>query len=266
VSGYGLTLASGRYASAGQYGASFSPSADAGVSAWLRNTTTGDIASITDLLNTNPGSCTAGRQPNGAADGSMTFDADAILIPPIAANNGLVKLGIACWLELDNDTVSHYLLRYGPGTANDSAATDSLVVRITSAEAVDVRIYNDALGTSARTTATPGGVITTGPKFITIEIDLAAAEANKVVVTVDGTSQAMTPSDAVGTPGAFPAAMQGAPSDIIFGNRRSNLSTLPFIGRVGRNLFWTVTKMSGATTGLWTPTARANLRAFEPMT
>jgi hypothetical protein len=196
----------------------------------------------------------------------MTFDADAILIPPIAANNDLVKLALAFWIELDDLTVSHYLLRYGPGTANDSAATDSLVVRITSAEAIDVRIYNDALGTSARTTTTPVSVLSGSPKFVTIEIDLVADEANKVIVTVDGVSQSMTPSDAAGTPGAFPSAMQGAPGDIIFGNRRSNLSTLPLKARTGRDIWWkSGNKSATATTGLWSDEDRTNLMNYRPL-
>jgi hypothetical protein len=244
---------------------SFDPSTI--VDAWLQNDTlSGDISSVSDVLNSNPGLCTAGRRPVGEASGAMTFDADAILIPPIANNNDLVKLAVALWIELDDLTVSHYLLRYGPGTANDSAATDSLVGRITSAEAVDVRIYNDALGTSARTTTTPVSVLSGSPKFLTIEIDLLAAEADKVIVTIDTVSQAMTPSDAVGTPGTFPSAMQGAPSDIIFGNRRSNLSTLPFKGRIGRDIWWkSGNKSAAATTGLWSAEDRTNLMNYRPL-
>ncbi len=237
------------------------------LTAWYRNTIlSGEISSIVDLLNSNPGICTATRRPIGAADGSMIFDADAILIPPIGANNGLVKMAWGFWIEVDNDTVNHYLLRYGPGASNDSAATDSLVVRVTSAEAIDVRIYNDATGLLARSATTPAGAVATTPRYVTIEIDLAAAEADKVVVTVEGALQVMSPANAVGAPNAFPSAMQGAPSDIIVGNRRSNLSTLPFVGRLGMNLHHASgIKIAGATTGIWTPTVRANLRALEPM-
>ncbi len=244
----------------------FAPSSIDVVGAWYQNTTTGAISSVTDQLNVNPATqVTAARQPTGAADGSMTFLDDCLLIPPIAGNNALITWGMGTWIELDNLTVQHYLLRMGNGTVNDPAATESLKIAIGATELVDVTIFNNALGTSARRAITAASQISGSPKFLTIEIDLGATELNKVVVTLDEVVIAVTHSDLIGTPGAFPAAMQGAPSAIMLGNRRSNLSTLPFIGRLGKNFYFFDGKMAGATQGLLTATARARLRAYQPM-
>jgi hypothetical protein len=244
---------------------SFDPSTI--VDAWLQNDTfSGDISSISDVLNTNPGLCTVGRRPVGEAGGAMTFDADAILIPPIAANNDLVKLAFAFWIELDDLTVQHYLLRYGPGGSNDPAATDSLLFRVGSDESLNIRIYNDATGTSAWAASTAINIMSGSPKFVTGEVDLVAAEADKVVITVNTVELSLSTAAAVGAPTSFPSSMQGAPSDIVFGNRRSNLSTLPFKGRIGRDIWWkSSSKSASAVRGLWSAEDRTNLMNYRPL-
>lgn len=252
-------------AGAGAGDVAYNPVRD-GISAWLRNDTEGDIVSVDDVINAITATTVAGRRPTGETDLSMTFDADALLLPAVAGNNGLVKLGLAFWLELDDLTVQHYLFRYGPGTVNDPAAGDSLLIRANSAEAIDVRIYNDGTGTLARSATTASGVVGVAKVFVTVEIDLAAAEADKVVTTIDLVDMPLIHGNAVGTPGAFPASMQGAPGDIIIGNRRSNLSTLPLKGRYSRGIFWTVTKSAGAVRGLWSAEQRANIMGVEPPT
>jgi hypothetical protein len=250
--------------------ASFSASGVTGgaIQSHYRNTTVGAISSVSDVLGVGAAAAqpTGARQPTGNADSSMTFDADCLLIPRSTANNGLVKIVWAFWLELDNLTVQHYLVRLGPGASNDGAATDSMSIRVNTAEQLIVRIYNDATGALARETATPINTLTGGPQFFTVETDLAAAEADKVVITAELTELVTTPVDILGTPGAFPTVMQGAPEDIMFGNRRSNLSTLPFIGRASRGIYCgSGVKQAGAVRGLLSAAGRAALRANEPL-
>jgi hypothetical protein len=205
------------------------------------------------------------RQPNGEADGSMTFDTDCLLIPRSTANNGLVKWIFALWLELDNLTVQHYLLRLGPGASNDPAATDSLIITVGSDESLRVVIYNDATGLVSRRALTATGIVTAAQQFYTFEVDLAAAELDKVVITAELAELALTHEAFTGGAAAFPAAMQGAPADLMLGNRRSNLSTLPTIGRMSRGFYFgSGVKQAGAVRGLLSAGGRAALRANEP--
>jgi hypothetical protein len=232
---------------------------------WLRNGTTGAISTIADRHGgTAAAQPTGVRQPNGAADGSMTFDTDCLLLP--AACFHTTKFALGLWLEADNLTVQHYLFRVGPGASNDPAATESMVITIASDESLRLAIYNDATGLVARRAATAINVVTATPKFFTFEVDTLAAEADKVVITADLTELALTPADQAGTPGAFPAAMQAAPGDIMLGNRRSNLSTLPFIGRAGRDVFISAgVKYSEAVRGIWSATDRIGFKNSAPL-
>lgn len=245
----------------------FSPADVTEIGAWYENSTTGAIASVTDNINVNPATQPTGlRQPTGDASMNMSFVDDCLLISPIAANNQLVTWGYAGWLELDNLTVQHMLFRSGPGALNDPAATDSHLIRVSSAEALVFRAYNDATGTLAREGTTAVSALSGSPKFITVEINLGAiGDAAKVTITIDGAVMSLTFADAVGAPGAMPSALQGAPSAMMLGNRRSNLSTLPLIGRIGRSFYILRAKMPAATEGLLTAAMRTRLRNFQPM-
>jgi hypothetical protein len=189
---------------------------------------------------------------------------DALAVPPHAGNNGLIQWGFACHIALDDTTVQHRILRVGPGTANDPVATDSHAINIGTTEAISFTAYTDALGTSSYRGVTGVGVISTTYVFLTVEIDLAAAtDAEKCVITIDASIQALTFGNQTGTPNAFPAALQGAPSDLALMNRRTNASSFPVIGRMGPNIYFLNAKMAGATQGLLTPAARALLADFE---
>lgn len=189
---------------------------------------------------------------------------DSIAVPPHAGNNGLIQWGFACHIALDDTAIQHRILRVGPGTANDPVATDSHAINIGVTQAISFTAYADALGTASYRGLTTTGVIGTEYIFLTVEVDLeAATNEDKCVITIDTAIQALTFGNQTGTPNAFPAALQGAPSDLALMNRRTNASSFPVIGRVGPNIFFLNSKMPGATQGLLTTEARALLADFE---
>jgi hypothetical protein len=235
------------------------------VTSWLLNTTaSATVTTVSDPLNpASPATTVAGRQPAADANGAMTFDTDALLIPAIAARKGTTRLGWGFWVELDNLTVQHYLLRYGPGTANDPVAGDSLMFRVNAVEQLSATIYTDGTGTATRVATSPVDVVGSGQTFVTLELDLeAATEADQLIITANLVELALTFS---GTAGAMPPSLQDVSADIIFGNRRSNLSTLPFIGRTAEGIYVTNVKSPNASRGVWSADERAALAGLNPL-
>lgn len=255
-------------------GPGFSPEQISSVSSWLNVTsatvTDSGVSSLPDLL--VPGSpatqpTDSFRPPRVAAgNGRLVMQGlnDTLAVPPHAGNNSLIQWGFACHIALDDTTVQHRILRVGPGTANDPVATDSHAINVGTTEAISFTAYTDALGTASYRATTGAGVIGTSYIFLTVEVDLGAAtDADRCVITIDTVIQGLTFGNQTGTPNAFPAALQGAPSELALMNRRTNASSFPVIGRMGPNIYFLNAKMPGATLGLLTPEARTALADFE---
>lgn len=241
------------------------------VTAWLRNTTlSGDITSVTDLLNTNPATqAQAGRYPQGNADGSMTFTDDALAWPIHASNNPLVTWGFAAWIQLtDLGAATKTLIEYGSPTAASFGAGDSHKLSILGTEALQLEVALDATGANRRTATSNASVITSGVHFVTCECRMnAATEAEQVVMTLDGAALSLTFAASAGTAAAMPVALQGAAATISIGNQRSTSgsSSNPMLGKKGRNIY-VIGSATAAATALLTPAALTALMNNEPLT
>lgn len=261
-----LSLASGRYPLAGQSGAEFSPNQLSAVSAWLRNSTVGDIPGVPDVINVaNPATqVVAGRQPVGAADGSMTFDGANVLVWPLVANQNknTTALGFALWFEPDAFTANQQLVCIHTGTGGASVSTMMIYAQSNNLR-VEVR-NNGLLGRRGSATA----VLSAGvPAFITGEFNGAmGAEATRHVLTVNGVVQ----------PLAF-TAISGGASDVVLNNPTGNIliggaanadvGSEPILinGRLSKNIWAMTSAMVGAAEGLLTSAARLALMGFEPL-
>lgn len=225
------------------------------VTSWLRNATlSGGVASMPDILNPSSPATqgTAGLQPTGQANGSMTLDGGDVLVVPFHANNnGTTAIGFAFWLNLTN-LASTRVPWSQTGAAGASAS----------------RGRSDFLATGAhdRTGGAAGGAgsnaaasITTGAAhFISIEYDGTAALAARHSLFVDNVLVATTVDN-------LPAALAAATGTWTIGAIDTS-GTSGLLGTLGRNFFVMNAKMPGATQGLLTSTAREALMRFEPLT
>lgn len=246
----------------------FSPASISAVSAWLRNTTTsGDISSVTDLLNNNPATqATAARRPAGLTDGSMEFveTVDNLVWSLIGANNGLDQTGYALWIEPDSVAVSGNIIVISVG-AGGASARKLLVRHVTSRIMVQVFDPN-APGANGRQGQSDLGVIAAGRQFLTFEYDSTyATEAERVIVTVGGSPIALTFTD-VGTPSGDITTLPSVTGNAIIANfQNTTAGSNPLTGRTSRNIFALGSRMSGATTGLLTTEGRSALMNFEAL-
>lgn len=230
------------------------------------------VSSLPDLLNVNPAvqGTDAKRPPRVASAGNGTLllqpNDDTLTLPAIAANNQLVTWGFATFLRLDDLITTKYLLRYGPTGAFDPAATDSLNLRILGNEGVFIQVFTNALGTAARSAQTASGALNSSAyTFVTVEFNgNLAAEADRVVITIDGVVQTLSFGNSVGAPGAMPAALQGQPvgTDIVLFSEIASGFT-PYLGSAGPKIYFFGAAMAGVTQGLLTAGARQALSAFQ---
>lgn len=225
------------------------------------------ISSLPDLMNVNPAvqATDAARPPRVAAGNGVLVAQgvdDRLSLPAIAANNQLVTWGFAAHVLLDDGAVNKTLLRSGLATANWPQATDSHRLTVISTEALFLVVANDATGAVRRSASSSSSKLSTSAYvFVTCEINLGlTGESNQVVMSFDGIADTLTFADNAGTPGAMPAALQGAASDIALLGERTDSNRLPFIGKIV-NLRIFRRAMPGVTAGLLTPAARAILSA-----
>lgn len=240
----------------------FLPSQLSVMSAWLRNDTlTGNISSVTDVLNLNPAvQGVDDRRPSGDTDGSMTFLTNDVLSWPLdASNNGGTRWGCAAWFELDapgatNQTLGVITLITGGASARKINIVKNTADRLT----VDVYI-NDTDGRRFSTTDT---TFTTAPVFVTVEIDTSKSpEANQVKITLNGDVQTWSASN-LGSGGSLTSLVIPT-GNMLIGNGRDSAANAPFQGRMGRNWYQFGSTMPNVTHGLLTPTAITNLMNFE---
>lgn len=244
------------------------------ISAWLRvplaAVTNSGISSLPDVLSSNPAvqSTDAARPPLVAAGNGLLVAQgvdDRLQWPANSTNNQLVTWGFAAHVLLDDVALTKTLLRIGLATSNWPQATDSLRLAVASTRALFLVLTNDATGVVRRSAGSSAGMLASDRYvFMTVEINLGASgEANQVVMSFDGVADTLTFADDAGTPGAMPAAMQGAVTDIALLGERINSNRLPFIGHIGPNIYILGSAMPGVTSGLLTPAARVALSNFE---
>lgn len=261
----GLSLSSGRYALAGQGGVGFAPNKISAVSAWLRNTTTGAVSSIADVLNANPATqATAGRQPAGDADGPLTFDGGDVLVWPLVAdvNKNTTAMGFGFWFEPAQVATNQLVVAIDSGSGGASVRTMSIYAAGT---ALRSDLGNNGL---VGRRATASSIFTAGvPTFITVEFNGSmASEATRHVMTAGGV--VLTPSFAALSGGASDTVLNNPTGNALLGgNTDADVGVNPITigGRVGANIFAFTSAMAGATEGLLTAAARAALMGFEPL-
>lgn len=229
------------------------------------------ISSLADNFGGLPALCgtDSGRPPlvttsNGekVAQGVNDFMA----YPASTANNQLVTWWYGAFILLDNLIATKQWLRYGVTNTNSPQPTDSTELSILVNESLVFRAHTDASGGQIRSATTPAAVLTdTGYTFVTVEFNgNLAAEADRVIISIDTVVQTLLFSDSVGTPGAFPAALQGQPAgkDIALFNYRSDTNLVPLIGKLGLQYFGKAAE-AGVTRGCLTPATRLNLANFR---
>lgn len=238
-------------------------------SAWLRvadATITGSgVSSLPDLINTNPAvqATDALRPPLGTSANGLPIlsftGAQHLALPTHASNANTQRRGVALWIK---QAVSG---AYNPlfGRVNPDAGTNvyDFVLSI-NGNAFNVDIFKPSWGRNAAAPAT----LDTNWHFVTFEYDGTAAggEANICVLTIDGVPQTCAFVQTNGAASGMPTTLTTPFGNCIVG---SHTSTGPrFNGSIGPNIFWFSAKMAGATLGLLTPAARAELMAFEAPT
>jgi hypothetical protein len=247
----------------------FSPldfsNANAGpLAAWLRlsgaTLVSGDVSSIPDEFSANPATqTTAAARPTAenSANGlpCMRYaGTDLISWPLVANNNSVNQWGFGGWFKPDAVANARMIFfAYAAGGAT-SAHRMQLFFNVTQ---VAWQVYiNNAAGRSGLTSM---GLLSTGWQFVTFEYDKdGATEADQVVITINGTVCA-SPGSNIGVGGTLGALT--APTGFAFIGRDGGAN--PYQGLIGPNLYVLNAKMAGATQGLLTPQARAELMAYQ---
>lgn len=241
----------------------FLPSQLSTVLAWLSvagaTSDVNGISSVPDLLNSNPAtqSVTA-RKPvielssNGAP--CMRFATNDVLVWPITPQSAASsQAGWGLWVKLLSATGGQKLVYVGTGTNAASAFKLSLQTSSSQwrGDASDdgVTVKNVFAGTTS-----PAGVW----HFLTLEYDEhAATDAERMTITADGVvlTSASTP-----TLGAlFPAT-----GNVLIGNAADGVGSLILNAAIGPHLYAFGPKMSGASLGLLSTTARLQLMNYLP--
>jgi hypothetical protein len=249
------------------YISAFNPQSLGVISAWLRNSTTGALSSVPDVINAaNPSTqSTAGRRPAGETDGSITFDGDDVLSWPLVTgqNKNITTLGFAFWFKPTAFTSNQQMICIHTGTGGASASMFMLYAQSNNLR-MEVR-NNGLLGRRGAATAVFSA---NTPTFVTGEFNgNMGSESTRHVVTVGGVVQTL----------AF-TAISGGTSDVMLNNATgailiggaadADVGSEPIIvgGKLSKNIMAITSAMGGATEGLLTPTARLNLMAFEALT
>lgn len=235
------------------------------VTAILRNSTAGAIASVTDILNTNPATqATAGRRPTGAADGSITWDGADVLVWPLVANQNknTVTLGFAKWFMPVEVVTTQTLVAITNGTGGASLRT---FVLFSSGNAIRLDVGNNGL---VGRRATASGVLTANvPVFVTGEFNGGlGSEATRHVVTVNCVVQ--SPSFSALSGGASDVVLNDPTGNILLGgadNADVGANPITVGGRTGRDTIVGTSAMAGVTEGIWTPAARLALMNGAPL-
>jgi hypothetical protein len=230
------------------------------VSGWLRNSSTGTIASVSDVLNPGTPAVASGGTITGNADFSMSSTTGELLWPLTAANNGNAQFGLYMWVKRVGATASMFPWAIDIGTGGASARK---IFHQKSGTNGIFRIYSAPSSSTARAGTVTNAFSSTGVwTLYGMELDLASggAEATRAVYTINGVIQTVNFTDALGTPGAVPVLMPTVTGNmVLFSQGNSNF----FDGVFGRNIFTLSAGMPGRTEGLLTQAFRNSLLTFE---
>lgn len=247
----------------------FAPTDVSAVAAWLRipeGTITGSgYSSVPDKLASNPATqgTDADRPPSAtSANGFSIMDLDGtsdfLSWPAASNNNQTVTCGYAGWLKPDIVSSAQGILCAIPG------ATNRIELLRSSADlSVDIYIsqFSSRRGAIASVFAAGTWV------FVTWEYDGGGAnDAARCTITINGVVQTLTFSDSSGAPGAMPATLVNTAGPFLIGCRIAASHTGCWDGKFGPNQFVLGSKMTGATQGLLTASARTALMNFEAPT
>jgi hypothetical protein len=245
-------------------GGGFDPSTVASV--WLRNNvSSGNISSITDVLNNNPAvQAVDARRPAGNADLTMQFLTNDVLVQPLdATNNGTTQWGCAFWV--DHDATGAEEAYFAITNLTGVASAMKIEVKKITTNFLRCDLYMDA-SNARRITATTNA-LATSPAFITCEYNSAqSGEANQIVLTVNGSVCATTNTNLIGTPDISNGLAAGVTGNLAIGNRRDSTAASALNGRLSKNCWLFNTAQAGVTQGLLTAQARAGFMGFEAMT
>jgi hypothetical protein len=230
------------------------------------------VSSLADNFGGSPATCAtdSGRPPLVTTSNNekvaQSVD-DFLAYPRSSANNQLVTWWWGGFVLLDNVIATKRILRYGTTNVNTVQPTESHSISCLVDERVQFNVYTDATGASSRTATSTLALLTnTAYVFVTVEFNgNFASEADKVVISADGTVAAVTFADSAGTPGAMPAALQGQPSGLdiaLMSIRSAAFIGGGFIGKIGLQYFGKAAE-AGVTAGCLTPATRLNLANFR---
>lgn len=213
-------------------------------------------SSVPDLLNgSNPAvQSTDGNRPANilSANGQpiADFDAGDFLSWAASTNNNQTAVGgFATWLRPESAAVAvRGILSALPGATNR-------VEIFSNGTTLIVNVHHSQF-VARRATLTSAFAVNTW-RFLTWEFDGSGADdAAKCVVTLDGVPQTLTFTNDGGSPGAMPSSLVATAGPYFIGARGPSGAANFFDGQMGPYLWWLGGKMSGATTGLLTTTAR----------
>lgn len=241
---------------------------DGAVSAWLRvasGTVTGQgYSSVPDALNSNPAvQSVDARRPAAATSNNglpcMSFATNCVLSwPLIAAINGASKLGFGMWIKLNAASSTQRLIQMAPTTGGANGIKLTLT-----ANAANLNSVSSSNGTLTRNDAPTSNDLNTSWKFVTVEYDGAAAdETHGYVLSVGGNVL----TNAITGTGTFGSLFVPTGNALIGNGQDAASASGPLNGLLGPNIYAFGSKMTGATSGLLTPAARAALMSFEAPT
>lgn len=245
----------------------FSPAQLSAVSGWLRlasGTITGQgYSSVPDLLASNPAvqSVDADRPPAAtSANGLPIMDLDGasdfLSLPAATNNNQTAAAGLVLWVKPDTvGAGTSSIVSTIPGATNRFELmrdTTDLLIDVFFSQFVSRR-------------GTVPGVFSAGVWVgLTWEQFCAGAtDPDKCTLTVNGVVRTVNFTDSSGAPGAMPGSLVSTAGPHLIGCRISASHTGCFDGKIGPNIFLLGSRMTGATQGLLTTAARANILGFE---
>jgi hypothetical protein len=182
--------------------------------------------------------------------------------PISAATFNTTQWGLGLWFKPVNLTSSGLIMLGGMNTTVTGSTSGHVIQFYQDAGMLKCGLYYS--NTISRGLATPN-VFTAGVwAFLTLEYYAPeASEALRSVLTVNGVVQTITFSGSGGS-----GALQNVGGNLIIGAQGTGgpSTPLPAGSAIGPNIYAFTSKMSAATEGLLTATARAALMGFEAPT
>ncbi len=217
--------------------AAWSPLSNSKISAWHQNTTlSGAISSVTDNKNTNPmAQVDTDRQAVGAADGSMVFSNDSLILPMHASNNSVTKLGFGQWLKQPTNAAEVWI----GGIPNPGGTSNwKFYTVVQTSRRLELNFYTD--GANGRRFTTAGNAIPAAgtPFWLFWFYDSSLGGDGNLRLSVNGASALAGGTWAnIGTGGT------GGDLNVVTGNyflgnfANSDVGSLGFNGTMGADLF-----------------------------